>query len=316
MSGRRLVLTGARGMVGNALLRHFHDLGWHVTAACSGAARGTSNRVSVVPFDLGAQKPDAELEKAVAAADAVIHSAALLPSSGLLKTPEGAHDLYHKNSQGSFDLMALAARHGVGRFVFLSSANLYSQPPDEIREDIQPTPSDAYMLSKLAGEDAAAMFGRASHTRFYALRIAAPYGAGFTAKAVIPIFVTRALAGQPLELMGSGGREQVFTYVRDIASACEAAITADAPSGPYNIAGPGPATMTELAQAVKRAVGGAVEISYSGVADPNEGAKRRISISRASEHLGWQPRYDLDRGLTDMVTDIRNPPAPLLQTIS
>lgn len=316
MSARRLVLTGARGLVGDAVLRHFHDLGWHVTAACSGNAQSASSRISVVPFDLATASASRELEKAVAECDAIIHSAAILPSSGFLKTSEGTRDLYLKNSQGTFDLMAMAARLGVKQFIFLSSANLYAQPPDMISEDIVPSPSDAYMLSKAAGEGIAGMFGQTSKTRFYTLRIAAPYGARFTAKAVIPTFVTRALAGQTLQLMGSGSREQVFTYVGDIARACMAAVDGEAPPGPYNIAGPGPVTMTELADAVARAVGGTAEITYSGEPDPNEGAKRRISIARAKQYLGWEPFYDLDRGLAEMVAEMRSPPPSLLLSTS
>jgi len=74
--------------------------------------------------------------------------------------------------------------------------------------------------------------------------------------------------------------------------------------------------MAELANAVARAVGGGVKIAYSGEPDPNEGAKRRISIARAKEHLDWAPLYDLDRGLAAMVAEMRDPPKKLLLTAS
>jgi UDP-glucose 4-epimerase len=308
---RTLLLTGARGLIGDAVLRYFRAAGWRIVAACSGAVRGAVDGITAVPFNLGMVSGE-PLESALSACDAVVHGAALRPSAGTTAPAATARDLYVKNGQGTFGLMEMAARHRVRSFIFISGVNLFGQPPELISEDVPPSPVDVYMLSKLAGEMAADFFNRTSKTQFYTLRTSAPYGARFTTKAVIPTFVTRAMAGQPLQLMGSGRREQVFTYVDDIARACLLAINADAP-GVYNIAGGAPTTMMELAEAVVRAVGetGAA-IEFTKAPDPNDGARRRVSIARAKRNLGWEPEYDIDRGLARMVEEIRVPPEPLL----
>lgn len=309
-----LLLTGGRGMVGSEVLRHFRMQGWRVIVACSGRVESRDDAVDVIPFDLSAVVENTALEVAMRRATAVVHCAALLPSSGLLQTNAGARQLYGLNSQGSYDLMDMATRHDVRNFVYISTANLYGPSTTQIDETLKPTPTDSYMLSKLACEEAASMFGRSAKTRFTGLRISAPYGAAFSVKAVIPIFVQRALAGEALELQGSGQRQQVFTYVGDIARACFSAVVADA-SGICNIAGPGPVTMAELARSVIKAAGNAdASIKFSGQPDPNEGARRQVSIAHAKRLLNWEPAYDLDRGLEAMVANLRNPPPPLLRS--
>jgi len=311
-----LLLTGGRGMVGSEVLRYFRMQGWHIIVACSGQVESGDDAVEVIPFDLSAVAGNAALEAAMRRTTAVVHCAALLPSSGLLRTCTGARHLYNLNSLGSYDLMDMAVRHNVRHFVYISTANLYDPSTTQIDEAVPPTPTDSYMLSKLACEEAASMFGRSSKTRFIGLRISAPYGAAFNVKAVIPIFVQRALAGEALELQGSGQRQQVFTYVGDIARACFNAVAAGA-SGICNIAGPGPVTMADLAHSVIKAVGNSDgSIKFSGQPDPNEGARRQVSIAYAKQLLDWEPAYDLDRGLEAMVAHLRNPPPALLRTVA
>lgn len=307
-----VLVTGARGLVGDAVLRHFLAHGWSAIVACSGPARGAVDGIGVVQFALKAVADNIQLRNALFGADVIIHCAAVLPSSGALNTPEGARALYIANSQGTYDLMDMASSAGVKCFVFISTCNLFSDKLDDIREDRLPSPSDAYMLSKLAGEFAGELMGRRSGTKFYCLRISAPYGARYSVDAVVPIFVRRALAGEMLEVAGTGAREQVFTYVEDIARACMVAVQSNVP-GTYNIAGSQPTNMKELAQAAVRA-SGAFEnlVTLTSKPDPNEAMRRLVSIDKARRVLNWVPEYDIDRGLADMVRQIRNPLPPLL----
>jgi len=297
------------------VLRHFHTEGWRVVVACSGKVRTASDNITTVPFDLAAVGDD-KLESAIARSDAVVHCAALLPSSGLLATSTGARELYLTNTQGTYDLMSMAARHEVKRFIFISTANLYDHVPEIISEELMPTPVNTYMLSKVSGEGMADLFNRTSRTHFYSLRISAPYGTCHTAQAVIPLFVSRALAGQTLELMGSGQRQQVFTHVDDIARACNMALNAEA-SGVYNIAGATPVSMLELAHAVLRVVGDPnAGINFADKPDPQEGVRRCISTARAKRDFGWEPVFDIEQGLARMLEDIRMPRPQLLLPIT
>lgn len=305
-----VIVTGARGLVGDAVLRYFHAGGWRVIVACSGAVRATADEVATIAFRLDSVAANQEFEHALTRADVVIHCAAVLPTPGL--DASSMRNLFLDNVRGTYDMMDMAGRNGIRRFVYVSTCSLFASEPEVNHEGLEPSPANEYALSKYVGELTAEVMSRRSSTMFYSLRIAAPYGARAPIRAVVPVFVHRALAGEPLELMGSGARQQVFTYVEDIARACMAAVHADAP-GIYNVAGPRPISMQELAHAVVRAVGAdASLIVLTQRPDPNDDMRRSVSLDKANRALGWSPVYDIDRGLAEMVNEIRNPRAPLL----
>src|SRR5947209_1050884 len=131
-----LLLTGARGLIGDAVLRHCYSQGWRIIVACSGAMRGIDDRGSVVSFNLGAVNENGEFERILEGADALIHCSSIRASSRLLETSAGARELYAKNVQGTYDLMDLAARLQTKAFIFLSSVNLYHHAPETITENI------------------------------------------------------------------------------------------------------------------------------------------------------------------------------------
>jgi nucleoside-diphosphate-sugar epimerase len=111
----------------------------------------------------------------------------------------------------------------------------------------------------------------------------------------------KALAGQDLELWGSGLREQTFTFTGDIARACDLAFQAGV-EGVFTIAGPRPVTMRELAEAVLAAVpGSASRIVMTGQPDPQQDVHHRISFAEAERVFGFRPMVDLGDGLKHMV---------------
>jgi len=306
---KTLLLTGATGLVGGGVLRRFCGSGWRVIMATS-----TSNVVSnhplieLISFNLDAVAGNDLMKKAMTRVDAVVHAAGLLPSSGLLNTREGRNKLYTLNSQGSYELMEMAANSGVEDFIFISTANMFNSKAEEIHEQLLPEPNNEYELSKIFGEMVADFFGRISSKRFYSLRISAPYGYGWSARAVIPIFLERASVGKPLKLYGTGKREQTFTHVDDIASACEDALNSGC-DGTYNIAGPTVVTMVELAEAILNAFPNTKSyIEYTGKADPGESVKRRVLIDKAQREIGYRPTYNIVDGILETVATSSNPP--------
>lgn len=314
---KRVLVTGATGLVGGAVLRRLLREGYAVVMATSTA--GVESRhpaLTVVPFDLEAPIPAPALTETLAGCEAVVHAAARLPAGGALDRPENALTLFRLNTVGTVGLMEAASRLAVPAFVFVSTANLFAPAPDApIDETTPPTPPDLYALSKLAGESAAALFGRSGATAFASLRISAPYGPGYRTRAVLPLFIERALANHPLTLMGSGGRRQLFTYAEDIATACLACIERRA-RGVFNIAGPASVSMRDLAGAVLAALPDSTSrIVLTGEPDPNEGRDRRLDLSRARRELGFVPAFDLHAGVRAMVAAlVRAEPPPYTVT--
>lgn len=274
---KTLLLTGATGMVGGAVLRHFTAAGWRVIAAVPQGEIDLVGEGMAVPFDLADEEIGAELTAALKEADMVIHSAAVLPAHIDEHDTVQRNYLLAANVLGTVRLVNLAVAQRVSYFIQIGTTH----------DSEAGLPENYYKLSKWLTEQVAQC----------TLRICAPYGPGYRSRAVIPTMIERALAGQDIELWGDGSREQTFTYVDDIARACELALAAGA-AGVFTIAGPRAVTMRVLAETVLGAIPGTgSRIVFTGRTDPNQGVRRRISFAEAQRAFGYRPDVDLPAGI-------------------
>jgi UDP-glucose 4-epimerase len=155
---RRVLVTGATGFVGQALVPALAADGWRVRVATRDGHPVTGAAEAVMLGDLStlAARP-ADARRAVDGCDVVIHAA------GLAHQDEALGDAPYRviNTEATLALGA-AARDAGARFVFVSSIRAQVGPscPDVIDETTPPAPVDAYGRSKLAAEQAlAAMAG-------------------------------------------------------------------------------------------------------------------------------------------------------------
>jgi UDP-glucose 4-epimerase len=162
-----------------------------------------------------------------------------------------------------------------------------------LKEDVPPAPSSDYAIGKLAAEHVLSL-ARSTGARVTSLRLSSLYGPGQPANSVLPLFVARAKAGQPLTLFGNGQRTQDFLHLDD---ACKGLILAaeSTNEGVYNL-GSGIATpMAELARIVTSQPEWGVPIQQDPRPDPSPSV--RLDVSKAQRDLGFQPSVTLESGL-------------------
>jgi UDP-glucose 4-epimerase len=204
-------------------------------------------------------------------------------------------------------MLALAARWQVSSFVYLSSVPVIGLPRElPITEEHPVQPPTAYHASKLFGEHLCSV-ARAAGTPTVGLRLTAPVGPGMPDGRILPVFVRRALAGEPLELAGEGTRGQDYVDVRDIAAAVEAAIEAE-PSGVLNIASGTCTTNLELAHSCVEVLGSASDVLLSGRPDPEDGVRWEVSIERAAASIDYRPSHSLKDSITAVAEELRGNP--------
>jgi len=285
-----LLVTGAGGLIGEAVCRASVSAGWDVVAVWRSRrpapVRGLRDRrrdlatESVGPLDGVA---------------ALVHAAAQLPG---LDDPARVAE---HNRIVDDSVLSQALRAGC-RVVYLSGTSVYGRTTGEepVTEDASLRPADPYAAAKADAEDSGRALAARYGTPFTTLRVSAPYGPCQRAATVLQKFVTRALSGEPLGYHGSGTREQTFTFVDDVADAVLRAV--EGPPGAYNVAGSAPVTMRRLADMVVEAAGAPADLVLgSGQEDPQEGFLARYDTSRAHGVLGWSPRVDLAGGLARVV---------------
>jgi dTDP-glucose 4,6-dehydratase len=110
---------------------------------------------------------------------------------------------------------------------------------------------------------------------------------------ILPAFIRRALAGEPLSLAGTGARGQDYVDVRDVAAAIEAALERRA-TGLLNIASGRCITNCELARRCVELLDSSSEVVFSGEPDSDDEVRWEVSIAAAAERLGYAPAISLD----------------------
>ncbi|HEY0362264.1 MAG TPA: NAD-dependent epimerase/dehydratase family protein, partial [Solirubrobacteraceae bacterium] len=112
---------------------------------------------------------------------------------------------------------------------------------------------------------------------------------------VIPIFVRKALAGEPVTIAGEGLQSRRFVYVEDLADGVVRGLAAQAGGRVYNLVGDESVTVRGIADAVGDLLGG-VEIVHTPARNADfQGAE--VCGARAARELGWQPRTSFNEGV-------------------
>ena len=157
-----------------------------------------------------------------------------------------------------------------------------------------------YTSTKLAGEMICHDYGHLYGVPFTVLRYGIPYGPRMREALLIPIFIKKALAGQPLTVAGKGDQYRKFVFVRDMAEAHVLAMQDAAAGQTYNLEGVRKVTVLEVAEGIRRCLGGDVRIEFVPERPGDFGGKD-VSGDKARRELGWTPRVDFEEGLSETV---------------
>ncbi|MBZ0156696.1 MAG: SDR family oxidoreductase [Alphaproteobacteria bacterium] len=233
----------------------------------------------------------------------VCHQAARPSVAKSVKDPIGTTEV---NITGTVTLFHVAAECGCRRIVFASSSSVYGDTPElPKREDMSFSPQSPYAVSKAAKELYGDVFSRLYGIEVIGLRYFNVYGRrqdpGSDYAAVIPKFISRALAGEPLPIEGDGLQTRDFSYIDDVVEANISALTReDLSGGVFNIACGSRINVLDLAKLILSITGSRSPIAWL---PPRPGDVRDslADIGSARKHLGFEPAYDIRSGLAETV---------------
>jgi UDP-glucuronate decarboxylase len=119
---------------------------------------------------------------------------------------------------------------------------------------------------------------------------------------VVTNLISQALAGLPLTIYGDGSQTRSFCYVDDLVRGLILLMNS-ATEGPVNLGNPTELTILELAEIVRSRLSPQALIDHLPLPsdDPH---RRKPSIQRAKELLGWAPRINLQDGLKSTIESI------------
>lgn len=304
-AARRVLVTGADGFIGSHLVERLLDAGHEVAAVVRGTSVvGTSELrlrnlasvrgrlAAVLAMDIAGG--DATARMAEFAPQWVFHLAAEAWVERSFTQPA---EVLRTNLGGTMAVLQLARQSpGLERLVVTSSSEIYGTAQAERIDERHPLdPTSPYAASKLAADRMAFAFVQTYGLPIAIVRPFNCYGPRHTYD-VIPKFITRALAGQPLTVFGDGSQARDFTYVDDMVDAFVLAAThPEAVGRAINFGSGESITIAALAARIVALCGVDVAIER-GPARAAEVARLCCDASVA-RGLGWAPRVGLDDGL-------------------
>ncbi|MFF0366688.1 dTDP-glucose 4,6-dehydratase [Micromonospora sp. NPDC005087] len=239
------------------------------------------------------------VDEVVAGHDVIVHLAA---ESHVDRSIAGAAPFVTTNVLGTQTLLDAALRHGTGRFVHVSTGEVYGSIDEGSWTETWPlAPTSPYSASKAGADLLALAYHRTHGMDVVVTRCSNNYGPYQFPEKVIPLFVTNLLDGGTVPLYGDGGNVRDWLHVHDHCRGIALVQHKGRPGEVYHIGGGTELTNRELTGRLLEACGAGWD-RVVPVPD-RKGHDRRYSLDtiKISEELGYAPSIDLEHGLAATV---------------
>lgn len=263
----KVLVTGGAGFIGANLCRALAGAGATRIVALDNLSTGRRSNLDGTPTELveGSILDTALLGTLVREADAVVHLAARPSVPRSIQDPFATHEA---NATGTLRVLEAAVAAGGPPVIVASSSSVYgANRTFPASEDLPARPLSPYAASKLATESYALAFGKSFGLPVLALRFFNVFGplqrADHDYAAVVPAFLSAAVAGKPLTVHGDGHQTRDFTFVGSVISVLvEALRRGVAFEGPVNLAFGTRTSVLELAHTVGAVMGRPVQVRH------------------------------------------------------
>jgi dTDP-glucose 4,6-dehydratase len=307
----RVLVTGGAGFIGSHYVRTLLSGGYpgfdgaevvvldkltYAGNVANLAPVADSARFSLVEGDI---LDRSLVEDLMVGTDVVVHFAA---ESHVDRSITGAADFVMTNVVGTQTLLEAGRVAGIGRFVHVSTDEVYGSIESGSWSETQPLePNSPYSASKAGSDLIARSYARTHGMDVVITRCSNNYGPSQFPEKVIPLFVTNLIDGLPVPLYGDGLNVRDWLHVDDHCRGIQLVAQGGRAGEVYNIGGGTELTNRELTERLLSACG-ADWSSVEPVTD-RKGHDRRYSvdITKISDELGYAPGVSFETGLAETV---------------
>jgi CDP-glucose 4,6-dehydratase len=310
--GRRVLVTGATGMVGSWLTKELLARGASVVTFVLDAdpqsellRSGDVHRTEVVN---GCLESFADVERAINTreVDTVFHLAAQPIVGAARRDPLGT---FETNIRGTYHVLEACRRHAalVRRVIVASSDKAYgAQPGLPYVESMPLEGREPYEVSKSCADLLAQSYYHSYALPVAILRCGNIYGGGdLNWNRIVPGTIRSLLNGERPVIRSDGRYVRDYLYVKDVVRACLA--VSEGLDNPkvrgqgFNFSPQKPLTVLEIVRAIAAAMGVRSLKPVILNQAPGEIRDQYLSSAKARRLLGWRSGYSLDKGLAETI---------------
>jgi dTDP-glucose 4,6-dehydratase len=231
--------------------------------------------------------------------DAVVHFAA---ESHVDRSILGAADFVMTNVVGTQTLLDSALRHRVGKFVHVSTDEVYgSIDSGSWSEDEPLLPNSPYSASKASSDLLARAYHRTHGLPVCITRCSNNYGPYQFPEKVIPLFVTNLIEGGTVPLYGDGGNVRDWLHVDDHCRGIHLVLEGGRPGEVYNIGGGTELSNKELTGLLLEATGTGWDKVRQVTDRLGHDQRYSVDITKIGTELGYRPQVRFEQGLGETV---------------
>ncbi|HEX2622096.1 MAG TPA: SDR family oxidoreductase [Phototrophicaceae bacterium] len=300
------IVTGGAGFIGSHISEHLLKTG-HTVRVIDNLMTGNRARIESLLAEYPTQLTFHQVSITEMTAlppifegvDTVFHQAALPSVPRSVANPLETHE---HCVTGTLNVLLAARQSGVRRVVYAASSSAYGDQVGDIKvETMSPEPISPYGVAKLAGEYYCQAFYHTYGLETVCLRYFNVFGPHQDPTsqyaAVIPLFITRMLAGEAPIIYGDGTQSRDFTYIDNVVHGNLLAAGAPEAAGQMmNLATGGQISLLDLVDQLNALLGTQISPIHAE-ARAGDIKHSRAGIQKAQDLLDFSPVVDFETGL-------------------
>ena len=232
--------------------------------------------------------------------DAVVNFAA---ESHVDRSIEDASVFLQTNVLGTQVLLEAGKRRGIGRFVQISTDEVYGSlgPEGSFSEDSPLQPNSPYAASKTSADLLVRAYYKTFDLPCIVTRCSNNYGPYQFPEKLIPLFITNALAHEPVPIYGDGLYIRDWIHVEDHCRAIDLVLREGEPGEVYNIGGGAEITNLDLTRMILKKLNRPESLIRPVKDRPGHDRRYAINSSKLRDRLGWHPSYTFEEGMGETI---------------
>ncbi|HVK02715.1 MAG TPA: dTDP-glucose 4,6-dehydratase [Armatimonadaceae bacterium] len=302
---KRLLVTGGAGFIGSNFVRYmlekYPDYRIIVLDALTYAGN-TDNFHDLwanpnFQFFQGRIEDPVIVDNLARNVDAILNFAAESHNDRAILDPETAQ---RSNFNGVGVLLEAARKYQHGRFLQVSTDEVYGSTSDVFREGDALEPNQPYSAAKAGGELLVRAYNVTFGLNTVVTRGSNTYGPYHYPEKLIPLMVTNAIDDQPLPVYGDGKQVREWMYVLDHCKGIDIAFHKGEPGGVYNVGGDDERYNIDVVKGILSILGKPESLIRYVTDRPGHDRRYAMDLSKIRA-LGFEPERNFDKRLEETV---------------